>query len=82
VTIDPEATAVPLGTTTLLEGWMHRIPGNVAHASILGMDSSCLTEQARKVIPQISADTLAEDDIHWIAAGGGILTSRPRPRRW
>jgi hypothetical protein len=72
VTIDPEATAVPLGTTTLLEGWMHRIPGNVAHASILGMDSSCLTEQARKVIPQISADTLAEDDIHWIAAGAEL----------
>ena len=59
VTVDPEPTAVPLGTTTLLEGWMHRIPGNGAHASTLGMGNSCSTNKPRKVVAQISTNAIA-----------------------
>jgi hypothetical protein len=46
--LDPEPNGGAARTTTLLEGWMQHIPGDVAHASTLGMGSSCSTAQAQE----------------------------------
>ena len=72
VTVDPSQDAVPFGTTRLVVGWTPGIQGMLRMQVPLVWVARGRQNKSRKVMPQISADTIAEGDIHWIAAGAGL----------